>query len=254
MDSVSFVDITLMNAAEEKIVKQGKVKILIQPVPAKAKLNNLSNIKHFCFDLDGTLMDSSETIYKATVFALEKLGLGTELDKNIFNSKIGQHFLDIFKAMKIDVPDFQEFIQIYKSKYFDFIDDSILYPDVEETLASISSAGIKISLLTTKMQDQADKILQYFELGKHFDLIMGRRDGVEHKPSPEPLIIICNELKVKVEETLMIGDTEMDIRCGKNAKAKTCAVKYGYRNYQQLLDEKPDLIIESISELKRSLN
>jgi HAD superfamily hydrolase (TIGR01549 family) len=49
---------------------------------------------------------------------------------------------------------------------------------------------------------------------------MGRRDGLAHKPSPEPLIYICNELDIKISETLMVGDTELDIQCGKSAGSK----------------------------------
>ncbi len=51
---------------------------------------------------------------------------------------------------------------------------------------------------------------------------MGRRDGLAHKPSPEPLLYICKELQIDPSKTIMIGDTELDIQCGKNAGSKTC--------------------------------
>ena len=47
----------------------------------------------------------------------------------------------------------------------------------------------------------------------------------------------------------MIGDTELDIKCGKNANAKTCGVSYGYRTREQIEDENPDLIISELNEL-----
>jgi phosphoglycolate phosphatase-like HAD superfamily hydrolase len=80
---------------------------------------------------------------------------------------------------------------------------------------------------------------------------MGRRDGLAHKPSPEPLLFICKELTLNPSETLMIGDTELDIQCGKNADAKTCGVLYGYRTKDQLEKEKPDFLISGLSELKK---
>ena len=82
---------------------------------------------------------------------------------------------------------------------------------------------------------------------------MGRRDGLAHRPSPEPLLYICKELNLNPSETLMIGDTELDIQCGKNADAKTCGVLYGYRMKSQLEKEKPDFLISSIDELKKIL-
>jgi HAD superfamily hydrolase (TIGR01549 family) len=126
---------------------------------------------------------------------------------------------------------------------------SSLYNGVEETLYELKKRRIKISLLTTKVQDQAEKIIDHFNLGKYFNLIMGRRDGIAHKPSPEPLLTICTELNTDIENTLMVGDTELDIQCGKNAGSFTCGVLYGYRTKELLMIEKPDFMIEAINQI-----
>jgi HAD superfamily hydrolase (TIGR01549 family) len=206
-----------------------------------------------CFDLDGTLVDSRETILKSTQAALDQLNIPHSIPENIFTNMIGKHFVDIFEELKIGVPDFEEFISIYKALYFDFIESSYLYNGVEETVEFLSKKNIKVSLLTTKGQDQAEKIIDHFKLRDSFDYLMGRRDGLAHKPSPDPLLYICKELQVKVAETLMIGDTELDIQCGKNAGSKTCGVLYGYRTKDQLEKEKPDFLISGLSELKNKL-
>ena len=212
-------------------------------------------IDHICFDLDGTLVKSDRTIYKSTLKALEHLNINGSIDEKKFNEMIGMHFVDIFEVMKIDVPDFEEFIGIYKSHYFDFINESVLYPNIEETLSFIrEEKDIKISLLTTKGQDQAEKIINYFYLDKFFDLIMGSREGIAHKPSAEPLLMICDELNVKSANTIMVGDTEIDIQCGKNAGAITCAVSYGFRSEETLINHKPDFIYNSVLELKNFLS
>lgn len=215
----------------------------------KIMKNNLS-IRHICFDLDGTLVKSHTTIYKTTLKALIDLRIPADnLKENLFYERIGHHFEDIFKEFNIPVKDFNTFINVYKNQYFDFIDESTLYDDIEETLANLKSRNILTSLLTTKGQEQAEKIINHFELGKYFDLVTGRRNGIAHKPSPEPLLLICNELNIKPEETMIVGDTELDIACGKNAGSKTCAVTYGYRTKKALKEQGPDLIIDSITEL-----
>jgi HAD superfamily hydrolase (TIGR01549 family) len=208
-----------------------------------------NNINHYCFDLDGTLVDSNQTIYKATEYALNELGIKFNISPNDFVLKIGQHFNDIFDSFNINVTDFEEFIDIYKENYFDQIKYSKLYNFVEETLIELKNQNTKISLLTTKGQDQATKIINYFDLGRYFDLVMGRRDGIAHKPSAEPLLMICDELNVDVTKTLMVGDTELDIQCGKNAGTKTCGIVHGYRTKELLEFEKPDFIISSINEI-----
>ena len=213
------------------------------------------NIEHICFDLDGTLVKSDKTIYRSTLKALEQLNINGSINEKKFNEMIGMHFIDIFKGMNISVPDFEEFIRIYKSHYFEFINESVLYPDIEKTLSFIrEEKDYKVSLLTTKGQDQADKIINYFYLDKYFDFIMGRREGIKHKPSPEPLLMICDELNVKSANTIMVGDTEVDVKCGKNAGAITCAVSYGFRSKETLINNNPDFIFNSVKELQQFLS
>ena len=210
-----------------------------------------SNLKHICFDLDGTLVDSHKTIYYSTIKSLNDLNIPGNLNEEIFRKKIGMHFVDIFDDMNIPVIDFEEFIKIYKNNYFLFIDDSELYPDVSNVLKYFSQNGFKISLLTTKGQDQAEKIINHFNLSEYFDLIMGRRDGIAHKPSPEPLLLICDELNVNPSESLIVGDTEMDILCGQNANVSTCVITHGYRTEESILQYKPDFIVKNLNELMK---
>jgi phosphoglycolate phosphatase-like HAD superfamily hydrolase len=206
-------------------------------------------IKHICFDLDGTLIDSFHTIYKATLKTLRHLNIPADLPEAGLYRRIGHHFIDIFDELKIPVTDVEHFIGIYKNFYFDFIGESEIYPGVEDTLRKIQSNKILISLLTTKVQEQAEEILKYFNLDNYFDVIMGRRDHIPVKPSPIPLLKICSDLNVKPRESLITGDTELDINCGKNAGAITCAVKYGYRDKELLIKENPDYLIDSIADL-----
>ena len=79
---------------------------------------------------------------------------------------------------------------------------------------------------------------------------MGRRNGIAHKPSPEPLLFICKNVNVGAENSIIVGDTELDIICGKNAGAVTCGVTYGYRTKESLLQNNPDYLIEEISVIK----
>ena len=208
------------------------------------------NIEHICFDLDGTLVKSDKTIYKATLATLRHLSIKGDIPEQKFNKMIGLHFVDIFNEFNLDVPDFEKFIGIYKKIYFDFIDDSKLYNNVEDVLFSLKNdKDIKLSLLTTKGQDQAERIIKYFNLDNHFDFIMGRREGIAHKPSAEPLLFICIELEVDTKDTMIVGDTELDILCGKNAGAITCGVTYGYRTEESLKENDPDYLVNDFDEI-----
>jgi phosphoglycolate phosphatase-like HAD superfamily hydrolase len=206
-------------------------------------------IKLVVFDLDGTLISSHETIYKCTVEALRRVGTNNRLPENEFYGMIGLHFEDIFEKFGFSVPDFEKFISIYKSLYFTYIDSSAMYDGVEELINVLNRRKIKIGLLTTKAQDQADLLLKHFSLYDKFDYVMGRRPGLKHKPAPEPLLKICEDLKIDLAETMMVGDSELDVQCGKNAGTKTCAVTYGYRSKEQLEKIQPDFVVDNILEV-----
>jgi phosphoglycolate phosphatase len=247
MGNAQFAEQSSMNAAGVKFAKIQKYSLKWKRIK---KMKNNTPVRHICFDLDGTLVKSHATIYKTTLKALGELKIPTDnFKEDLFYEKIGHHFEDIFTEFNIPVNDFESFINVYKNQYFDFINESTLYDGIEETLGNLKSRNIITSLLTTKGQDQAEKIINHFNLGRYFNLVTGRRNGIAHKPSPEPLLLICNELNVKPEETLIVGDTELDIACGKNAGAKTCGVTYGYRTKNFIEEQRPDLIINSAKEL-----
>ncbi|MDP4174394.1 MAG: HAD-IA family hydrolase [Bacteroidota bacterium] len=209
----------------------------------------MNQIKSVVFDLDGTLMSSNSTIYKCTLRTFEEFNILAEMPEDEFNNKIGLHFGDIFRDFNIDVPDIEEFITRYKTHYFDFIDDTYVFPNVVDTLKYLKDKNISLALLTTKAQEQAELILEHFALSKYFDLIMGRRPDIAIKPAPDALLKICSDLGVDAASALMVGDSELDIQCGKNAGSLTCAVTFGYRKEEDLKLLNPDYIISDMKEL-----
>ncbi|MFH0734796.1 MAG: HAD-IA family hydrolase [bacterium] len=209
-----------------------------------------SDIKCVVFDLDGTLFSSHKNIYFATLKTFKDLNINAVINETEFYKKIGLHFKDIFDEMNIEVEDVEHFIDVYKTNYFKFINESEPYPNLFEILEYLFENNIKIGLLTTKSQEQAELILDHFKIIKYFDMIIGRRFGMEIKPSPQPLLHIADFLNLANNQMLMVGDSEMDIMCGKNAGIKSCAVTYGYRTCEELKEHNPDFIIDNLEELK----
>ena len=119
-----------------------------------------------------------------------------------------------------------------------------------DTLKYLFYNNYKICLLTTKSQEQAELILNHFEIAKYFSVILGRKPEIEIKPSPQPLFYIADRLQLKIDEIIMVGDSEMDVLCGKNAGTLSCAVTYGYRTVEELKLHNPDYMIDDLGELK----
>jgi HAD superfamily hydrolase (TIGR01549 family) len=207
-------------------------------------------IKQVVFDMDGTIVSSHETIYETTIYTLKLFNITKEVPPEKFNDLIGLHFGDLLPQFDIHIEDMEGFINEYKKHYFDFIDSTYLFPGAIETFEELRKLGVKVSLLTTKAQDQTEKILNHFNIAHHFDYVMGRRPGIAHKPSPEPLQIVCRETGVPPAQTLMVGDSELDVRCGKSAGSLTGAVTFGYRKKEMLQIEEPDFFIDNLISLK----
>jgi len=217
-------------------------------------MDKTTDIKNVVFDLDGTLMQSSLTIYKTTIKTLEEFNIKPTFTEDDFNSKIGYHFQDIFDDFNMNISDIEYFIEVYKSYYFDYIDDSKFYPNTFEALEALNKNNIYTSILTTKAQDQVEKIIDHFGVRNYFNIIMGRRDGIKIKPAPDALLLICNKTGILPSETIIVGDSDLDIQCGKAAGTFTCAVTYGYGNNEKLFIQKPDFIINDIKQLLPILN
>lgn len=213
-----------------------------------------SKIKSVIFDLDGTLFSSHKNIYLCTLKTFKILGMEVNIPEEKFNKLIGHHFKDIFLEFGIYVNDIEGFIEIFKNHYFDFINHSKPYEGVFETIDFLNEKNINLALLTTKGQDQADRIMKHFGLENKFGYIMGRRPGMEIKPSPEPIHSILNVFNALPGETIMVGDSELDVMAGKNAGTLTAAVTYGYREREDLEKLKPDFLLDNISELKTIIN
>jgi phosphoglycolate phosphatase-like HAD superfamily hydrolase len=200
------------------------------------------------FDLDGTLVDSADTIYQTIRESLRRMNVSANITPETIRPFIGAHFKDIFAALRVDV-DADEFLAVYKNLYFDYIDSSSLYPDALETLDRLREAGYKTALLTTKMQSQADRIAELFGLDKRLDYTLGRREGLPLKPDPAPLRLIVRELGASMERTAMCGDTEYDVGCAQNAGAYALAASYGFRTRDELLRLNPDRVYDRLAEL-----
>ena len=73
--------------------------------------------EHYCFDMDGTLIDSYKTIYNAMILTLDKQEIPHSINEVEFINRIGQHFKDIFEAFNVKVNDFDSYLKLYKNIY-----------------------------------------------------------------------------------------------------------------------------------------
>lgn len=190
------------------------------------------------FDLDGTIVDTCEDITRALNFCLRKYGI-SEFTKNEVKNMIGEgvkRFIEkalekrgLSKDLLEDILDC--FIGYYNEHIADYTKP---YPGVIETLEKLQ--GIKKAIISNKLTTLSVKTLIDTGLINYFDFVAGNDFFSEQKPSPLPLLETIERFKSKKENTLIVGDSNIDIEAGKSAGIKTVAVTYGYRERNLLKD------------------
>jgi HAD superfamily hydrolase (TIGR01509 family) len=125
----------------------------------------------------------------------------------------------------------------------------MLYPGVLDTMKALRSRRLRIGLVTNNGRKGTNLTLERLGLTIFFDAIVTRDDCEEMKPDPDPLRKVLEELGVRVDEAILVGDGVMDIVAGKAAGLSSVAVCTGPFNNEELLRSGPDYVLGSVNDL-----
>lgn len=179
--------------------------------------------KAVLFDLDGTLVDSREAVVWCVNELLRRLGLPPAAPAEII-PLIGVGLVPLLKTF---IDDAERHAAEYRRLYREgFHSRTHMYPGVRETLAVLQSRGLPAAVVTNRNRDLAQLILDHFELGAYFAVVLGQYDGMRLKPDPEMVLKACAAVDVHPVESALVGDTEIDVETGRNAGAFTIKVDY----------------------------
>ncbi len=188
------------------------------------------------FDLDGTLTDPADGICRSIKYALEKAGLPVE-PKASYHRWIGPPLADSFQRFAHVPPEQAETLVRYYRERFSVTGmfENRVYPGVPELLDSLSGAGCRLLVATSKPTVFARQILEHFGLLSRFLLVSGV--SLEHMNATKEEVIETALLDAGVTDRrrcVMVGDrfydTEAAARCGLDA----VGVLYGYGSPEEL--------------------
>jgi len=214
-----------------------------------------------CFDLDGTLVDSTADIRAALVHALAAVPPSdVRLDEHALSCAGLGLPLDEFYALARPAPHplagadgRRSFIDAYRSYYHaHLLDKSRAFDGVAETLELVKplrAAGLRTAVATTKKTITAERVLGGLGLAHHFDLILGTEEPMPHKPAPDLLLACARRLDRDARRGLMVGDTERDVLAGRAAGMRTCGVTYGVLGAEGLTPHAPDYLVDRFADV-----
>ncbi|MCU9612314.1 HAD hydrolase-like protein [Caldibacillus lycopersici] len=208
------------------------------------------------FDLDGTLIDTSEGIIKCASFTLKKLNK-PELTIDQYQSFIGPPLKQSFISLcGFNEKQANDAVEIYRNRYNDKgLYEAKLYHNMEELLRFLKNNQINIGVATLKRDDLAKKIIHHFGISNYFHSINGIDENDSY--SKADIITIClNEIGERQHsKVLLIGDSVYDSIGAEQVGIDFCAVTYGFgfKNRKVANETKNVYIANDVAELKQFL-
>ncbi|MBQ8119092.1 MAG: HAD-IA family hydrolase [Lachnospiraceae bacterium] len=185
--------------------------------------------KALLFDFDYTLGDSTNGIVLSVNYALVKLG---HLQKSVedIRKTIGLSLKDTYFALTggNNINEAMLFSKHFKEKADEvMVDNTELYLNVKEILSCLRFHGCKTGIVTTKFHYRIQQILQKCQVPDLVDLIVGAEDVQIEKPNPEGLLLAVEQLGIRKEEVLYVGDSLVDAQTAQNAGISFAGVLTG---------------------------
>lgn len=204
------------------------------------------------FDLDGTLVDSLRDIAEAFNSCLELLGLPAR-EVSGYRYLVGEGIVTLCqRAVGHTHPHLVgRLVELARPRYrLNCLVHTRPYEGVPELVSQLAGEGMRLAVLSNKPHEMTRRIVQRFWPDGVFAAVQGYDQEERRKPSPHHALAICERLRVKPENALLIGDTPTDIQTARNSRAAICGVTWGFRPRHELEAAKPDWLIDHPGELR----
>jgi len=199
------------------------------------------------FDLDGTIIDSTEAILESFGKAYASFGLEVPAEEEI-KSLIGLPLDVMFVKLGVEESEAMAYVKAYKEHYRTIhTQKTVLLPNAKEAI-EFAHGYARLGIVTTKTSEYSRILLEHFDLMKYFDVLIGRQEVEHPKPDPEPVLKALSALEHSFGDVAyFVGDTDADMIAAEEAGIACVGVLCGYMSKEQL-SECADFIQEDALE------
>ena len=206
------------------------------------------------FDLDGTLTNTLESLTYSVNLTLKEMELPsitTDQCRRFVGDgarKLIERTLEACGDRSLSRLD--EGMEIYGRIFHDNCTYHVTpYDGVMEMLADLKSMGMRLAVLSNKPHGQAvDVVRQIFGDGV-FDFVQGQSEELPRKPDPAGVLYLLDKMGNKKEESVYVGDSEVDVATAKAAGVTGLAATWGFRSRQVLEEAGAGVLIDHPGEL-----
>jgi phosphoglycolate phosphatase len=215
--------------------------------------------KNLLFDLDGTLTDSSEGIFKCIHYAFEKMGY-PQPDQSLLQTFIGPPLGGSLVRGGIPESEKERAIKVYRERYNTVGKfENSPYPGMIELLQKLKSEGFMFYVATSKPEKTALEVLDHFDMTKYFDEIAGSTMDGSRETKEDVIKYLQKKIEsatdgsdsttIEKHNTVMIGDTSYDILGAAECGIPTICVGWGFGDKEQMIKDGALTIVNSMDEL-----
>lgn len=205
-------------------------------------------IKGAIFDLDGTLVNTSIDLGRATDYVLKSKGIEPKWSNDDYLRFVGngaRKLIDRAFEHKLNDDELDEALVLFKEKYNVILNDNAyIYDGILDALNELKSKGIKLAVVTNKPHQSAVIMLEKLFGKGYFDFIIGAFEDKPKKPDPYSVNIALKEIGCKPSEAIYFGDSDVDVYTAKNANIEAVACSWGFRSFESLMSASPSVIID----------
>jgi phosphoglycolate phosphatase len=214
-------------------------------------IRNMS-IKLIIFDFDGTLGDTRRNIVVTMQDVMKELSLPLQ-DEDVCASTIGLPLKGCYAKMfpQLNADELERCAEVHHRYFAENLKKitPLPFPQVKETLEVQRSQEISLAIASSRTSESLRDLLNRMEMLSYFSCIIGAQDIIHAKPNAEPVLKILDILGFRADETLVVGDMDVDILMGANARTKTCGVTWGNSTREELKEAGADFIIDRMEDL-----
>jgi len=213
-----------------------------------------ADVRVLIFDLDGTLIDSGVDLAVSVNATLKEMGHEPLPHDEIF-SYVGQgapRLIQQALGPAYSREQCEQGLAFFLSYYREhMLDNTVTYPGVREGLAALN--GMPMAVLTNKPVRFSQMILKGLGLDKYFRYVYGGNSFDTKKPDPAGMHTLLRDFGASGRQSMLVGDSEVDVLTARNAGTWSCCVSYGLGS-DRLAEYPPDLLLDSLTELPAYLD
>jgi len=209
---------------------------------------------HVIFDLDGTLLDTLEDLAEATNWVCAQHGWPPH-PVEAFKRYVGNGAVKLLE--RVTPPEVEITEQLRRQTMEEFTarytaersQKTAPYPGMPQLLERLKGHGVTVAVLTNKPDVAAGPVVERYYPGV-FNVVQGALPDAPTKPDPTLLYKLMERIGAKRENTLFVGDSNVDIQTAKNGGLTSCGVLWGFRTREELLAEGADHLVQTAAELE----